>query len=552
MTENILPKKTDESQELNRSRIVSRELNFDFAQFFYPQEKRKIFEIRYFQSQITDERGNQQSVSAVVNSHATLGTLITFDERVFYALIEIWLEQSKSYTVIFSEREVARRLHISWGKQSAKAISESLKRLRLVGIEWQGSFYDSAQGRFIEIDNPFTIINHLKTVSTKNKGVGSRIAEFRFDERVIENLNSNYSRPVRFDIILSFHSPLAQALYSLLDRQLYGTKEYHRTTAGLLLDDLNLIGKSYKRKSKRVEYLNRVRNELLNTPTSYGEVIDKYEIKSGKDDALLWVNRSGASRIKGQKIEVLETSRIKRSEPSQKPQKPRQEAEKAQPRVTPTSTSKKPLEAESEALEVLNYFDEVFGLGGDADKQHSKNVVSKAEAFIKRDGLEKTKFLIDFAHREAPKTKYQPRTFNGITQYRADALKEWKANERLRQRQEREAQKMAQIRSENARSNHEKIYRDDYFEYVNELVDSLGNEHPESFNEFRWWQAKQRREREEELEGNPTKKIALEFFEREGQILSRLREFFKGDPNIHIPDFWEWDSTHNPNSFESD
>ena len=548
MTETILSEKPGESQELNRTRIVSRELNFDFAQFFYPQEKRKIFEIRHFQSEITDQ-GITRSIGATVKPDATLGTLTTFDERVFYVLIEIWLEQRKPHTVIFSEREIARRINLGWGKNTAKAISESLKRLRLVGIEWLGAFYDSTQKQFVRTDdNPFTILSHLRIISTKTQGVGSQIAEFRFDERVLQNLNSNYSRPMRFDVILSFHYPLAQALYTFVDPKLYGTKQYHRTTQGLI-DDLGLMGKSYQRRAIRVQEFGKLQKELIGKPTSFGEVIEKYEIKPGKDDALLLMTRSGAGRIKGKKVEV---SKAKRSESSQKPQKPRQKAEKTQPRVTPTSTTKKPLKAKSEALEVLNYFDEVFDLGGDADKQHSKNVVSKAEAFIKRDGLEKTKFLIDFARREAPKTGYSPRTFNGIIQYRSDALKEWKANERLCERQEREAQKVAETRRENARHDHEKVYRDDYFEYVNELVCSLGDEYPERFNEFRCWQAKQRREKEEELEGNPMKERTLKVFDREGQILFRLSQFFKGDPNIHIPNFWEWDSTHNPNSFESD
>ena len=546
MTETILSGKTGESQELNPTRIVSRELNFDFAQFFYPQEKRKIFEIRHFQSEITDQ-GITRSISATVKPDATLGTLTTFDERVFYALIEIWLEQGKPHIVIFSEREIARRIRIKWGRDTAKAINQSLKRLRLVGIEWLGAFYDSTQKQFVGTDdNPFTILSHLRIISTKTQGVGSQIAEFRFDERVLQNLNSNYSRPMRFDVILSFHYPLAQALYTFVDPKLYGTKQYHRTTQGLI-DDLGLMGKSYQRRSIRVQEFGKLQKELIGKPTSFGEVIEKYEINPGKDDALLLITRSGAGRIKRKKVEV---SKAKRSESSQKPQKPRQEVEKTQPRETSTRASKKPLKAKSEALEVLNYFDEVFDLAGDADKQHSKNVVSKVEEFIKRNGLEKTKFLIDFARREAPKTGYNPRTFNGIIQYRSDALKEWEANERLSERQKREAQKLAETRLENAQDDHRKAYRDDYFEYVNKLVCSFGAEYPERFNEFRVWQAEQRRKKEEELEGNPMKQKTLEVFDREGQLLLRVSQFFKDDPDIHIPHFWEWDAQHNPNSFE--
>ncbi len=549
-TDNIIAEDSDQSQEPNRLRTVSRELNLDFAQFFYPNESRRIFEIRHFQSDITDEQRNQQSVNAVVNPHATLGTLTTFDERVFYSLIEIWQEQDKAVTCLFSEREIARRINLGWGKCTAKAISESLIRLRGVLIEWQGSFYDSTQSKFIEIRNPFTIVNHLKIVSTKDGGIGSQIAEFGFDERVIQNLNSNYSRPVRFDTILSFRSPLAQALYTLLDRQLYGTKEYHRTTKGLLLNDLGIIGTSYNRKGKRVQCISRVRDELLNAPTSYGEVFEKYEIKPGKDDALLWVTRSGAARIKGKKIEVLETLQVKRSEPSQKasqkPQKPRQEPKKSLGKDIPTPTQEKPTEGKFEAKEVISYFHQEFG----GTMQTSKSVVSKAEKIVKEHGLKFAKFLVDFARREAPKTNYEPKSFSGIVQYREDALKAWKANIRLQKRLEREADLVAKRRREDARIDHEKAYRCDYYEYVNELVCSLGDEYPSRFNEFRGWQAEQRREKEN-LEGN-LREISLRVFDSEGQSILRLTQFFQDDPDIHIPDFWEWDCQDNPHRFTTD
>ncbi len=550
MTETILSKKTDESQELNRTRSVSRELNFDFAQFFYPQEKRKIFEIRHFQSEITDENGNKQVISATVKPDATLGTLTTFDERVFYACVEIWEIQGRSSRVVFSEREIARRTGVKWGRDTAKAINESLRRLRLVGIDWEGSFFDPTSKSYLTRVNPFTVLNHLDIKSTCDKGIGKQECVFSFDDRVLESLNNSHFRPVRFDVILSFRSPLAQALYTLLDRKLYGTKEYHRTTAGLLLDDLNLIGKSYKRKSKRVEYLNRVRNELLNAPTSYGEVIEKYEINPGKDDALLLVTRSGAACIKGQKIEVLETLQVKHSEPSQKasqkPQKPRQEPKKSLGKDIPIPTQEKPTEGKFEAKEVISYFHQEFG----GTMQTSKSVVSKAEKIVKEQGLKFAKFLVDFARREAPKTNYEPKSFSGIVQYREEALKAWKANIRLQKRLEREADLVAKRRREDARLDHEKAYRGDYYEYVNELVCSLGDEYPSRFNEFRVWQAEQRREKEN-LEGN-LREVSLRVFDSEGQSILRLTQFFRDDPDIHIPDFWEWDCQDNPHRFTTD
>ena len=441
----------DPSQDLNEPRTVLRELNFDFGQFFYPQEKRKIFDIRYFQ-RIADDH----EVRVIVKPDATLGTLTTFDERVFYALIEIWQEQHKPNTCSFSEREIARRIKVKWGRQSAKAINQSLKRLRMVGIEWLGAFYDSTKKEFVEIDdNPFSILNHLRIISTKNKGVGSQEAEFRFDDRVVQNLNSNYCRPVRFDVILSFNCPLAQAMYTFSEPKLYGTKQYHRKTQKLV-EDLGLQAKSYRHKSIRARKFGKLQGELIGKPTGFGEVIEHYEIRSGKDDAVMEIGRSGEGRIKGKKVEVTRNQEIqaevleslqsvkpepKKQKASEKLQELRQESKEPQAREAPTPTEKEPPQSDSglqgvseifdgmtsstdasetlnaQSLELLTHFDKVFRLNSDLNL----NDVPKAELFIERHGIEAGKFLVDFAHRQG----CEPARFSDILTHRAEALKEF-------------------------------------------------------------------------------------------------------------------------------
>ena len=534
-TNAIIAEDFDPSQDLNEPRIVSRELNFDFGQFFYPQEKRKIFEIRCFR-RIADD----QQINAIIKPDAILGTLTTFDERVFYALIEIWQEQEKADVCLFSEREIARRIKVQWGRQSAKAIRDSLTRLCGVSIDWQGSFYDSVKGGLVEIHNPFSILSHLEITSTKTQHFRDQRAEFSFNARVIKNLNSNHSRPVRFDVILSFHCPLAQAMYTFSEPKLYGTKEYHRRTKKLV-GDLGLIAKSWQHRGTRVREFGKLQKELIGKPTGFGEVIESYEIVSGKDDAVMVMTRSGAAgRIKGKKVKG---SRAECSEATQKPQKSRQEPKKTQAKETPTPTPKKPTEAKSDACKVLELFDKTFDGGG----RHSESDVVKAEAIIKEHGLQVAEYLVRFAGNEAPKTNYKPKFFSGIVKYKAAALKEWKSTQK---RQERQAQKIAETRLKNARYDHEKAYTVDYYEYVNELVCSLGDEYPSRFNEFRGWQAEQRREKEN-LEGN-LREVSLRVFDSEGQSILRLTQFFQDDPDIHIPDFWQWDCQENPHRFTTE
>ena len=534
----------DVSIVARKRRLVSRELNFDFAQFFYPQEKRRIFDIRHFRSEVVDEQGNTKVISAIVKPDIMLGTLTTFDERVLYALVEIWHEQDKPEVGLFSEREIAKRINTKWGRDTAKAISDSLNRLRGVGIVWNGSFYLKKEKRFIDVKNPFNILNYLQVTSTKEKHFKAQIAEFSFDRRFITNLESSYSRPVRFDVILSFRSPLAQAIYTLVDRQLYGTKEYHRTSKGLLLEDLGLIGSSYQCKKGRVQPLKRVREELLNVPTSFGEVIEKFEVETTRkqnQDALVRVKRSGAARMKGKKVEVF---KVTHSEPFQS------RSQESQPEVEgtiPGQREEKPSEAQNEALEVISYFDKVFGVRS----SRSGNVVAKAEHIVKRDGLDKTKFLIDFARREAPKTNYEPQTFSGIIQYRVEALKAWKANLKFQKQRKKEADKVAKIQLDQARTEHRNAHQQAYEDSIDMLFYSLESnpENRESLAEFERCRAAAREKIEREMEKNAFKEKRLKIFDSRCERIESMVDFFKDDPNIQIPDFWQWDSTQNPNSF---
>ena len=524
-----------------QSRIVSRERNLDFGQLFYASENRKIFVTRLFQSEITDGNGNRQNIRVVVKFDPTLGTLNTFDERMYYVMVELWEEQSKPPIVYFSERQIARRLNIKW--DGGKSIRESLFRLRGVFIEWDGSFFHKQQQRYISIANPFTILSHLQLISTKDEGIGSQIAEFSFDQKVVENLNSNYTRPIMLDTVLSFSSPLAQAIYTLLDRKLYATNHYHRTTAGLLIEDLGLIGSSYQRKAKRVQVINRAKNELVGKPFYYDEVIEKIEIKNGKQDAIFHAYRSGADRIKGVKPEVVQTS-----SPPPKPSTPQNRREapsKAQKVENPTPPHSKPATDAREAKELLQYFTKTFH--NQEQGEFTKNALLKAQEIINKHGMEQAKFFVRFAQGEANQTNYKPDTFNGILKYLTPAIAEFERQQRIAKLQ---ADEMAKTHLENARYDHQKAYEDFYYQYVDELFCLLKNNNVAQFNKFQHWQAEKRKEKEQ-IKHDGNRALSLKVFDRKVQELIRFIEFFQDDPDLQIPDFWEWDEKDNPNSFSS-
>lgn len=505
-------------------RIIRKELNFDFGQFFYPQEKRRIFETRYFYSELTDIEGSKKIIKATLYPNHELGTLNTFDERVFYALIETWQEQDKQKYIYFSMREIARKLKLNWGANNSKAIESSLIKLRTAYIKWEGSFYNKKNNEYISIKNPFSIINHLELVSNKTKGVGSQVAEFSFDERTLKNLNLNHSRPIRFDIILSFNSPLSQALYTQLDRKLYGTKEYSRTTEGLLIKDLGLLGTRYKQKKLRIQTIKKAANEIIKKELSYGEIIEQIELENKeRSDAILTVKRSGASKLKGTKVKIAKTNT----------------------KVKATNQIEKISE---ETKEVLEEFDKAFSVVA----IKSLKVISKVDELLELYGLEKIKFLISFSKQQATRTNYQPNSFNGITKYLENALRQFEENQKLLKSQlqikEKEKAKLLSSRNDEYKAEHQ----EEYYQYVLKKLEMIAYENPNEYKYFLEFEESDKFELKEKYKNKNSKaikilEVEIRHFDKDSTRANRVLKYFQNHPEIKVNEFWEWDTARKVN-----
>lgn len=523
--------------EVNKERFVRRELNFDFGQLFYPQEKRRIFDIRCFTSEIKTQNNEKKIVKATLYPNHELGTLNTLDERVFYALIELWEEQGRPNKVIFSLREIARKLHTKWGKDTPITIDASLTRLRTAYIIWEGSFYNKVNEEYISIKNPFTIINHLKVISTKERGIGSQIAEFSFDEHTLSNLSSNYSRPIRFDVIITFKSPLSQSLYTQLDRKLYGTKEYSRTTAGIFFKDLYLIAERYKGKHIRIQTLKSIRNELVGKGLSYGEIIEDIKINTkAKGDAIFIATRSGAGKVKGEKINLSQTTNTPDANTkSSLTEKPHPKKIKPQP-------NHQSVEISPATEELLNYFDQKFSLVS----IKTGKVISKADELIKEHGLTKCKFLVEVAKVEVEKTNYSPNSFNGITRYLPQALESYVNYEKTLELKRQQEERAERERQKARRVKYQEQNLPEYEKYLLELISSVEKSKPNIFKKFVALEASEMLAIEEQFSGDNKqylREMGIRRYRNDVNRINRFIEFFANEPAVTIPNFWEWDAT---------
>lgn len=76
-----------------------------------------------------------------------------------------------------------------------------------------------------------------------------------------------------------------------------------------------------------------------------------------------------------------------------------------------------------EAEELARYFYKLFHSVENVTP--SPKETANAASLIKQHGLEKARYVVDFSHRVAPETKYQPQTFSGIVSYTARAVADY-------------------------------------------------------------------------------------------------------------------------------
>ena len=82
----------------------------------------------------------------------------------------------------------------------------------------------------------------------------------------------------------------------------------------------------------------------------------------------------------------------------------------------------------------MNYFYGVFHTG--KNFQVTSKAIGQAISLITQYGFEPSKYIVDYAHREAPKTNFDIQTFGGVMQYSSRALADF---ERRRIQQEQAA-----------------------------------------------------------------------------------------------------------------
>lgn len=381
------------------------ELNLEKWSIWHPAKSKNQPKTRIIERQITLPNGNKINAKLEVG-YTDRGELTTEDQKTYYALVKHWEDHGRpeQYTP-FSLRRIAKLLQKKWGTNVIDSVTQSLMRLRGTLLVWENSYYDNTTKETAELIDTFNILSELKIIRRKIDGVvNSEVGYFRFNDFTLKNLQTNHTKPVLFDVVLSFKSQTAQVLYTHVDLILAANTFYERRTKELF-EDLGISGAEYRKPSVRKRLLQRALKELQNLPLSKSCFIASATLERTKDR-------------KDYKVVFRKASAIATGTAAAHPM-PVRETEDAPP--SPSAHQLSP--AEQQAEELLRYFHNLFfGVEPTSIRPHHRDL---AASIIAQYGFEVAQHIVDFAFDAARKSNFQIATFGAVMQYIARAVADY-------------------------------------------------------------------------------------------------------------------------------
>lgn len=391
-----------------RARLVEKirsELNIEkWPAIWQPAKSKNKPALRTMERELTNRDGSR-IVSRVEVGYTHLGTLTTEEQKMLYVLIKLWEEAGKPDTqVFFSSRSLARMLKKKgWGTNVIDSITKSLRKLRHVPIEWINSYYDQTKAGAVVVDHvPLSVLGDLRIVERRQDGaVNSSLGYFKFDDRILTNLQLNYTKPVCIDEFFKLRSEIAQLIYSHVDLVMFDKNRYERRTQELF-NDLGLKNAEYNHMYERKRAVEKALKELEGIRLSSGilrtATIEK--TADGKDYKVAFSKTASTTSLS---VPAVETR-----------------VEIASPPVVINDYSKQKDRAVVQAEELVKHFYKLFH--GVENHQPQSKETSQALSLISQQGFDQAKYVIEFAQTEAAKTNYSIQHFGGVLSYASRAM----------------------------------------------------------------------------------------------------------------------------------
>jgi len=292
--------------------IVRSELNLEqnsvFAVSTYHKKSREIV---FRETTPTGEVSERKVIIGRMVNGIETGVLTTQHFKVYLALTKFWedAERPINDNINFTIRRILIEIGIADTGPNYETVKRLLRELIQIPLTFKSSFFIPAQslesGSYETLED-FHILSNLYINERENQSQGQKTrgyGRFRFSDAILGSLASNYTHPLRLDVISSFkkHKDLSILLYTYLDRNL-AFKDKYEIGLEKLFDHLDLSQNQIRypsdRKAKLKPVLEQIRGKELSTGILSSARVDKTKDRRGYK--LVCHKRPFPKKLKGQ------------------------------------------------------------------------------------------------------------------------------------------------------------------------------------------------------------------------------------------------------------
>jgi hypothetical protein len=319
------------------------------------------------------------------------------------------------YIRLGSLREIARELGIR--AEDTDSVKRAIKQNAGIQVEAELT-YKGRDGKQRELEAIFHRYSVVFTGEKLDGGQRANAVYLALDPVYQEVLNHAPDRPLNYTYLVSL-TPAAQRFYELISYYLFTTIKYGHPYAQILYSEYCTFSAQERHfdKDKFKSQMYKIHRPHLRSgylkKASYESTLDR----DGKTDWILYYTPG---------------PRAKKEYRAFNPEK---RADKL--RITESNGDPKGEETDdqvvggSQADEVVRLFYQLFH-NAEVAYPRAKEL-AQAQTLIDKHGAERARHIVEYAHRAAAETKYQPQTFSGILHYVTPALASFEETQKSKQ-----------------------------------------------------------------------------------------------------------------------
>jgi hypothetical protein len=290
-----------------------------------------------------------------------------------------------------------------------------------VGVQIEAKLtYKGRDGRERELDAVFHRYDAIFTRQKLPDGERADAVYLDLSDTFLAVLNSAPDRPLDYDYLADL-TPAAQRFYEIVSFKIFTSLKYKHPHAQILYSEYCMFSAQqryydtdhFKKQMYKV-HRPHLKSGYLKS-ARYNSTVDG----DGRPDWILYYTPGPKAKAEYKAFNHKENGLTDGNT-----------EQEANPAATDLDTSQSKNGHSGEPEELVQYFHHVFH--GATTAHPSKKILAQAHNLIEQYGIERARHIVEYAHRAAAETKYQPQTFSGILHYATPALAAYEEN---RQRQ---------------------------------------------------------------------------------------------------------------------